>query len=668
MDWRAHIHRNGRETALLGILVYSFLAIALGAWLPPLRIGARLSLGAMVVGGYALVIIALFVLHAALTIELTHTLVLIAVFGALGALRRWKSVIAAGPDLWFNPLSVFLAIAGGAILFFGGIDYLPYTNDEFSSWIGAAKIIHLGGGLDAVGDKPFLSLHTSFYTPGWRLILLLPWQISDSVSFGDSAPAPLVLHLGVVTLFFEILRAELVARFNPRRRTAELLAWAALLLYLAAEGTGRLWTYNLLIEQPQIYSVTALFFFIFIHEAQDPGQGPAFLYAGLTLTMAYLLKTAALLLVPALLLAAAILSVSRRISGFPANPRMHFSSLAILIMPIAAAAIIWSQVNPYTGLSCLASPLRTLTPGAVGLAAERDWLDLLRRFSLAVTDYLMGYKTPLLITGAAGAALAVRFRRLWAFTAIILFAGLYWGALYWYHLACFGDYYFEHLNFIQRFSRVVVQPFHALGLLALSVGALRLFPSAWFSVIFSRTAVERVIGAMAVGLLTWQVIQIHRTVVDVSTRKHQPVDPRIIEVQRLRRFVDENYSNEQSPLVQIISQGTDRSVLSYARSYALGGAKGNPRQVFRYIRQSTWTASKPVNVWQTKVDPAVLARQFKKVDIIWPMAADDWVSGLLRDLVQEGSCPGPLARYVLVKRPTGDFTCVPKPGRMSGGD
>lgn len=476
---------------------------------------------------------------------------------------------------------------------------------------------------------------------------------------GWSAAAPFVLHIAVVSLFFDIVRHEIRTRVHDGTAGATVLAWGALLVYLAAQGSGALWTHDLLIEQPQIYMIAGCAFLIYVMAAHGTPRRTAVILAGLAVMGGYLLKSAMLTVVPGLLLA--VILDAARSGNRPGNhwAKGALADLLWLLLPTLTMMVLWSRIAP-AGEGCLASPLKTLSADSVAAAAAQDWRGLAGRFTAAVLDYSVRYKTPVLIGAALGTGLAMWTGRMRAFVFLAAFALLYLGALYWYHLTCFGPYYFENLNSIERFSRVALQPFHAVGLLALTIGSLSLCTPKFLDTLVTDRRVLGFTVVVCLVLAGWQLREVSRSVNDVTTRAYQSVDRAVTEVRHLADFVRRSYSEkERVPLVQFINQGKDRDILGYAQYYALDAVKGKPRSLFRYAPNVSWSKT-PTNIWQAKSDNDALLRAFGQADIIWPVSLDPWISAFLADLSNGAPCTAPLIDSVLVKGADGTFSCRSK--------
>ena len=638
---------------LLGIALFIVLTLGLGALLPRISLAGRPSIGALWVGGYALLTGTVFFAHVVFRIPMTILVWLLVVFAAL-ALIRW---LRAGEPGWralvMHPCVVLSVFAALAVLAAGGIGYQPYTVDEFTNWLGASRLIFFEGGYEPVRDTIYLG----GYTPGWRMLLTVPWFYTGRFDPGLSAAASLVLHIAVVGLFFDLVRAAMDGRLKGAGRPGEIVAWTAVLLYLGAQVTGALWPYTLLIEQPQIYAFAAMAMLLFaIDEAGAPRREIATLF-GLTLLMAYLLKTAAVLFAPGAGLALLLVFYRR---GNETRAK-KIKDLAFAIVPVLAATIAWSVLKPVSE-SCFSSPGVTLTAEALERARAYDWGDLFYRFAAGIGAYLAAYKWPLSIVAAVGIGAAVITRRYAMPLALGVFVLLYFGALYWFHLTCFGPYNFETLASIERFTRVALQPIQAAGLLALGVVAIRVMPKPLLEDLLGRRLVLGGLAAAGTALIIWQSVLLQRNVEDMTTRRYQNVDPRIAEVARATDFVQAQARYRGTPpLVQFVSQGTDADILGYAEYFSVGDGGGNSIKLFRPVRPVSWTFGDATNPWQRKTALATLKKAFANADIIWPVITEPWLDDVLRSIAGNGECDGPLTDHILIKGDEGRFVCRTKP-------
>lgn len=640
---------------MLGLILFLILMIGLGALLPPVRIGTRTSLGAMCLGGYALMIGVIFFGHVVLQIPMSITVWGMAVFAMLAIARRLATRDITLRSMISHPCLILPAFAAMTILANGGIDYLPFAIDEFTNWIGMSRLIYFNGGYEAVRE----SIYLPGYTPGWRMALTIPWFFNSTLAPGQSTAAPFILHVGLVALFFDLIRHAFEKRFPAQLRHSYLIAWLALMLYLSVQTTGALWTYTLLIEQPQIYTFAGLAFLLYLLDEEETQRRNILFYAGLVLMLGYLIKSAALMFVPGLLLAV-LLPGLRNIGK--QQCRKAVVETAIALGPVAITAVAWMALKPAGITNCLSAPLMTFSAESLAAAAALDWQDLARRFSSAIFSFLAVYKWPVSVCAVIGTGLAVVIRKPSAVIAIGVFTAFYIGILYWFHLTCFGPYYFEKLASIERFTRVALQPIHALGLLALGIAAMQFLKRSWIDAVLDHRFSTVALACVLTALFSWQSVSLARNVDDMTTRNHQNVDFRIAEVARAADFIaTQAQGSPTPPIVQFISQGTDADILGYAKYYSIvDGGKGH-KLLYKYAPNVSWSAGKSANAWQLSSDPEALRKIFSKADIIWPVITAPWIDSVLKDLIAGEACAPTLSKTILIRRDDGLFECRPKP-------
>jgi len=640
---------------MLGLLSYSAIVIGLGCLMPNVRFGRRDSLGALWLSGYALMVLLAFVCLAVLRLPPDTTVFIMALVALAGVVRLVRTWTASLQDVVSHPVLLLPIVASVLILLHGGIDYLPYSSDEFMNWLGNPIKIHYGGGYHATATQ----LHHLGYLPGWHFVLLLPWQVGGAPVLGDSAAAPFILHVALAGLIFDVIRHAGERRLSDKPGLITFIAWTGLLLYMAAEGTGKLWIYVLLIEQPQVYVFTAILLYLYAWEDQAALSENALLGAGILLAAAFLMKSSALTLVPPIVGAILLLALYRRWHA-PMNAFALMGVLTRLIGPLVVVYVTWGAVNPLISPTCMTSVFETLSDRALVKAASYDAMDLAQRFSFAVWDYVVGYKAPVLAAALLGLVLMARRARILIPLILAGWIMLYVAALYWYHLSCFGDYYFGTLNSTQRFVRVVLQPLHAVGIVALVVETARLAPVRAIELITARRAVFLGLGVVCLTLAGWQVSRVHHSLVDISTRHFSNVDTRIAEARSASKFIERRLGNAEAlPLVQFIAQGLDNEILDYAKFYALGPGSGNVHYAYRVAHQFSWNEKEPVNVWQTRADRQTVRTLLEKANVIWPIVADPWQWDMLQDMLGGKDCPLKQGTFALVREPDG-YVCYPK--------
>ena len=314
------------------------------------------------------------------------------------------------------------------------------------------------------------------------------------------------------------------------------------------------------------------------------------------------------------------------------------------------------------GAGCMSSPFATLTASALSDAFARDWADLGTRF-IAATGVHFRIQNSCPDYCVCGALFYLRSEAARCPHCACGFAAIYLVSLYWYHLSCFGEFYFSRLNSIERFTRVVLQPLHALGLLGFYIGGPFLVQGRISSNRRIPLLIRTAIVATVVALGGLQVQQVSRSLEDITTRKYQSVDPRLAEVRAASMFVKNTFPAESPPpLVQFISQGTDMDILGYARYYALGGSSGRPSIHYRTAPKVSWSSGDPSNTWQFQASEKELLRELKSANVIWPIRVDPWLESILRSLAsQDALCENSIVDYVLVRDSNGLFRCLQKP-------
>lgn len=632
----------------MGILIYAFLAAGLGSWFR-LRSRSGLNmLGLRFAVGYAAMILVLFFAQSVLGVSGAVGFWCLCILSGGGILFRLKTTgwPSGFPGLCLHPVWLLLVAGGIAVIVNGGVGYLPVTHDEFSHWLGnPVKINAFGSWVSARA-----SLHLADYPPGWPLLLALPWQISGTVDLGAAAAAPFVLHVAAIGVVFDLVVFLIRRHLNAGSRHCIAAGWAFILLFMAAETFGPLWPTTLLIEPPQFLGYAIVLLALFATGVAKEDRRTLEFSAGLMLASCYLIKSAALIFVPTII-GVFLLQLLLRLDG-PGRIRDALISSALVTLPVLIVAVTWGSISDGNG--CLYSPLETLTPEALARAGSLDWRDLANRYTGALWDYISSYKAPLTVAATIGMAAGLLRRNFTAPLVFGLVATGYLALLYWYHLSCFGNYYFENLNSIQRFTRVLLRTLHGVGLVLLLDAALRGFarynenrqhPAKMPAII--------VTAMLALGIAVlgaWQMHSIYRSVDIVTARTGQAIDPRVDEMRRAALRIEELKATSlpASPVLQVVSQGLDSAVIDYARFFALSRQRGDTGATYKVAGSHSWSP-KPVNTWQSRATREELRRILENADIIWPTALDPWLRSVLAELVDDDDCLRALPAKALIR-------------------
>ena len=649
---------------MLGIIFYTYTAIGLGLLLPAIRATKFLNFGARFTAGYSLLTLYIYVAHILVRLSLDLTVWSVLILATIGiGYSFYREKFRYLSTILMHPTFILIVIGMIGVLMNGGIDYIPFTIDEFTNWLGASREIYLHGDYESVRK----SLHLSGYTPGWRLLLLLPWQIAGAIEEGLSAAAPFVLHTAVAALVFDIAvyLFRSVGRFSETSSVA--FGWVFLVMLLGAEAMGKLWTYSLLIEQPQIYSTSAVFLFLYLSSklasSEETPKSTLYIYAGITLAACYLIKAAAILLIPTIAIFAAVPILSRHFIFCPTwKLRLRFGLLTLV--PVLIILVTWTIMNPSS--PGVGSPISTLSWLVSGDYGDRDVFDLGNRYFSAIWNYTSSYKLLITVGAMLGALLVLLRRRDGSLLLWTGFVILYFASLYWAHLAILSEYDYQSLVSIQRYTRVPLQIFHVLGLMFLLEFVLSVLvqKERWAS--FFRTKKMIFIAVLIILLFGgWQMRSVYRTVIDTSTRAYQNIDQRILEVKSAATFINSKRGKTitEFPKIVFIAQPLDRSSTGFAKYFSL--FKDDAGRVFSSFKAavlSSWPRE-PKYDYQNSLILEEYRNLLRTADVIWPIKIDVTLTTMIVQLGVNEKCVSQLLEHVIVKQLNveNEYFCYRKP-------
>jgi len=653
---------------MLGLLVFAIGFAGFGRLVPLVSLdGTRLYSFRYFCGGI-LFVFTFYFLHVILHLDLevsAWSVMAASTFGFAWSLAEHLRQPRRSIYQWAHPVPLLILAGAVCILINGGIEYLPYSDDEFSNWIGVSRQIYLAGDYGSIGSQ--LWLHG--YTPGWRLMLLYPWVLGGSINEGNSAAAPFIIMVGLAGILFDVARWRMRSLPGISEMRSGVLAWALTLIALTAQVAGPTWMRNLLIEQPQIYPLAVCAIALSLVSFARNNSHILVFYAGLSLAGSYMLKAAALAFAPSTGLAIIILSYASSGSWSEFSRRLSvFSTLAFLPIIIGMMSWMWyTRSFPPDHLSVF----RTFTADYIAHAQTLDWRDLAHRFSGAVWAYTTTYKLPLTILALLALLTAAIRGRIAPLVQWAGFFALYILTLYWFHLGGFGTYYFNTLNSIERFTRIPIHILHTLGFVVAIFEISDILTHKRFSkmIIFLNGRTVGYLSAFIVIVLgAYQVTLILRSVEDVSTRKYQMTDPNINEAKRAVEAAIQLSGDKlpNHPIVLFISQGTSAGALGYAKYFSLGAQRKDGHPINMKFNGVSWTPNTPINTWQKKVTDDGMRLQMLSSDMIWPMKVDPWILSILASLVTDSAClENPLDKFYIRQDRQGTFSgfaCISKSG------
>lgn len=625
---------------MFALISTALVVLGLGAWFPRLSPDSP-WLGARGLCGFASLIGGIFLLHTLGGIGLAVGAGIVSGIAAGGLVRLvWVERLASRDA--FHPV-VVLPLLGLAAIAVKGLAYQPVAWDELSSWLYLARHITR---LDTLTTPGF----DASYGPGWLLALAFPSLLSGSFTVEKAALVPFMMHVALLGLAFDAFKAMSRCRGLPETGAA-LAAWILILTWLALEVTWRLVPTNLLIEKPQIYFLTGCLLLALLMLEGVTRWYPASLQLGVLLAGGYLIKVSLLAFVgPAALLWAWAgwrhTQAGPGLSFAAGHTRSLGGGLALALGPLGLVYLIWRTVG--SPESCLADPLRMVTSVVEGRETAARALDLAYRLAAWIANYLLSYKLPLTLAAIGGfAALATVLRQRSLVIAFGFYLAAYFGALYLYHLFCFGPYYFETLNSPDRFTRVPLRVLHAIGVFALALMAVSAV---------ARMPAKRWAGAAMVGALVllgaWQVWQMERSLRSMATR-FDAMGGQADIVRAVRR--------EAELIARVITPEDDREVLLLAQGsdgyhYVIAWFFADER--YRISPQVSWGET-PVNAWMIKATPEQVRHRARLASMVWPIELDNWIIAALRPAMDNPRCLEEGANYLVPDG--GILRCWPKP-------
>lgn len=624
---------------MLAFFTTTLVVLGLGAWFPRLTPESA-WLGARTLGGYASLIGCTFLLHTLGGVGLRTGATIVAAVAAVG-LVRLVVLERLAPRDGLHPVFLFFLI-GIAVIAVHGLTYQPVAWDELSSWLYLARHITR---LDSLTTPGF----DATYGPGWLIALAFPSLVSGSFAVEKAALVPFVMHVALLGLAFDAFRALAKLR-GVQDGPATLAAWVLVLAWLTAEATWRLVPTNLLIEKPQIYFLTGCLLLALVMLEGAARWVPASLQLGVLLAGGYLIKVSMLAFAgPAVLLWAWAgwrhASAEPRPWSDAGRARSLYTGLAATIVPLGLVYLVWRTVG--SAQSCLADPLQMIVTAVESGETVDRALDLGYRLFSWIGDYLLTYKLPLTLLAVAGfATMTANSRQRPLVFAFALYLTAYFGALYVYHLFCFGSYYFEVLNSPDRFTRVPLRVLHAIGLFVLALGVIG--ASARLSA--GRLGHVAMAG-MVVLLGAWQIWQVERSLRSMATRFDAPGQAEI--VLSVRR--------EAEMIARVMAPGDDREVLLLAQGsdgyhYVITWFFADDR--YRISPQASWGET-PRNAWMIKATPEEFRLRARSAAMVWPLELDEWIVAVLKPAMDNPRCLEDGANYLV---PDGEtFRCRPKP-------
>jgi hypothetical protein len=629
---------------MAGLATVTLVLLGLGSLLPRPD-DEQPWLGVRFLGGYSLLIVGLYLASAVGPLPLPVGARVVAGAAAIGWLLSlgYRGSVHLNKGSLVHPVIVLPVAVAAVAAASGGLSYEPVAWDEVGNWLlrarSAVRLGHIMG--------PEVETSHPEYPPGWSLALAFPNLLLGRWREADAAPMQFLMHVGLLGAVWDVV-VRLTRRHGIPSGRAAMLAWVFVLAMLAVEATWRLVPTSLLIEKPQIYSIAALCVLSLL-AAEVPVRPTALsLQMGLLFAASYLLKVAVLAFAPALLLAwvVAVLPNCRSLA-------MKRAAACGLLLPPVIVYVTWRVLDPGGG-ECMSNPVAIFRQMLAGESGYGPALDLAWRLTQAVATYIGGYK-PALTAGALAAMIVAVVRR----PAAILLPGVlfvyltgYFLALYLYHLFCFGDFYFNTLNSIDRFTRVPLRIIHLLGPL-MALTAILPMATQWMN----QRRVRATLAAALVALGGWQVRQVEKSLTVMSTRQDEDGGSLVGLMNEARAAMAEIVAlRDRYPglddRVLLIDQGSPGTMSNLA-GYAFSG-------ILRLEREYSWGETRG-NPWMAAIALPAMRARLLSASIIWPHTVDPWMLSALTELVDDEACRRAPTRFLLIAAPDRTkLICIPR--------
>ncbi|KIL98730.1 hypothetical protein CCC_02180 [Paramagnetospirillum magnetotacticum MS-1] len=588
-------------------------------------------LGARVFSGFCLLLLLVYFGHLVLGLTLPVAAGVSAGMAGLGLTRLVLRGFGKDRSILVHPV-VLMPLAGMVILVIRGLDYQPLAWDELTNWLAWTRQAALKGRL--LGDD--IRHGVLGYTPGWTIALAYPNLLFGGFIESRSAMVPFVMHVALCGLIHDIaMRLRLL--LGVSRVSARLGAWVLVLGLLGVEAMWRLAPTNLLIEKPQIYTLTAalLLGLLILEDAADRMR--AGLHLGLVIAGGYLIKVSMLAFVAPLLV---LLGWAALRSAGQGRSRIAVM-FGLALVPTILVYGVWRSVGAVQG--CMSDPLALLPGLLAGGDGSVRMTDLFLRLFGTILAYVAEFKLPLTLVAAGGVAVAAfNARQRPLIIAFALYLLLYFGALYVYHLDCFGEFYFKNLNSPDRFTRVPLRTFHAAGLVLL-----------FFALHPVEVRLHRwTLPILAAVLGVWGVYRLDMSIRSM-TERFEAAGEQVTTVRTMRGWTEAVAARvllhpEQGRDVQIIAQGSDGYEVMIMTYFAAG----------RFIVHGSHSFGEaPINVWMSKASPDTFRRRIMESSLVVPVHLDTWARQSLD--IGAGCLDSP--RLLVPDAVTGRMECPQEP-------
>ena len=623
------------------------------------------SIGLKLILGFLSLPVLILFLHLILNFGLKiscKTVVLIAFMGLLKHILTNK-FSPNNTISYFHPI-IILPIAILALAQFqGGITYFPYSGDEFSGWLTIPKQAFALGEF----DREQMRTAVKDYVPSWYLFILFPSVLlSDTFNPSNAALIPVIFHIGLMCLIFDIVSVSVRKRMSLKRSQVFIVSWVIILLFLTVQTAGAFVPKNLLIEPPQIYGFSIILVLLTSAAVNWTSTTEIFKMTGVLCSLIYFIKSSCLVFVPSLTLFLAFLLLSKEIQR-SSHGHKKVTKLAViysfyLLGPVFLAILLWKFSFSGSQTPTGSPSLMFSSDFLLGLA----YLDISRityEFNSAVTKYIFSYKIVLTLFSSFFLFFAFRLRE-WRpyLICIISFLLFYYLALYWSHLTLFSS----GPTSVPRYMRIPIQVIHTVGLyisiLLIFEVLLRGQARSFALFLMPKNIKYYVISALMI-LGGWQIFYTKYLMSEIGLRNNQTLPPHTKEIKAEAQSLNElvNFYGVTKKNILLINHPYQPGIHKYAWYHLVKNnfAAGLPKASLTQFERLSPIGMSGLSKKNWKIQ---FTKKVALVDIIWPIESIDPSGEMLETLDIPLNCRVEPKKYFLIRTSNRDldFVCIAK--------
>lgn len=592
------------------ILYYFLVTFGLGA-LVIRSTPHRSMLGLQLFLGFAALPILIFTLNLVFRLNLETASQIVSLVGIAGVviwLRDNKANFRATLQhpLWFGMIALTIVFK-----FFGTQDYSPHSWDEFSHWLTMPKQMFLHKELLS---SAFEVTDFASYTPGWPL-QLLAYSLAALPEFDVSKVVflPYFSGFAMILASYDLLKEN----FDTSKSFAsrEIIFVLAIAFGLAL---GNFFTpESVLIENPMVHVLILIFVVLAI--ALRSTTNTWWIFIGIFLAYAYLLKHTYLTLVPVIALAALI--------GNRTGLKGLSIKLVCSLAPFLFCFAVWRYEFSSLNLPEVFSPISGKSFEELQkLFVER--LYILRKLPRGLIEVVSGLPNASIVF-LASFLFSWRLVGKRLYGLIIFFGAFYLACLIWMYFTAFSEYESEQLASLSRYLSIPL--------------SVVLF---WGSINFFRWAKEQRVSVLLIFMPLLMVP-------DLNPKRTSAQMRLLEEGKKLQALLVERKIEDASVIV--ISQGSNNLDYYITRYVSLGPDRHN----FKLASDATSFGPVADNVWRRETTTEQMIAKLEKVDVIWMVATDPWFDEIIKKRVDLKLCTQHIEHYFIFPN-SGTWSCERK--------